>query len=391
MNNILSRLHTPKSSENCDKFSKSVSYETLVGGTTTTGRDNRQIRRLFLSSADKPLSAVGTLTSLLCNSAKVVESLLQTLPVVRLVKVFSLLVVLSVGMISESKAESTCPDEEIKCGPNCCYSVDSNNNLNIRALTKTDNGYDINDGKASVDTGQFSTEFGHTEVYNDVIFNGDFDTIGQEAFRSREMTRDNNQTHGVISGQVIFNGSVNVIDYVAFGDNLLNSFEIPEGVTRIGSYAFAYNNMQQITIPDSVTSIGEYAFWDNRLMKSVVLTDSITEIGSYAFDNGQDIVCMGDNCENVRKLLLDSNGYIGYIGNFSLAKKEQCTGNYYWNGKVCKKAGEDGERSCAEGFVSYKNDCLDEYPFAKKRWTPAEANEWLNDGNDNFVVITFKK
>ena len=69
-----------KSSEDCDKFSKSVSYETLVGGTTTTGREIKQTRRLFLSSADKPLSAVGTLTSLLCNSAKVVEKLLHRHP-----------------------------------------------------------------------------------------------------------------------------------------------------------------------------------------------------------------------------------------------------------------------------------------------------------------------
>ena len=43
------------------------------------------------------------------------------------------------------------------------------------------------------------------------------------------------------------------------------------------------------------------------------------------------------------------------------------------------------------GQVPYNNQCWDEYPFAKKRWTPAEANQWLHDGNDNFVVITFKK
>ena len=70
-------VQTLKSSEDCDKFSKSVSYETLVGGTATTGTEYKQTRRLFLSSADKPLSAVGTLTSLLCNSAKVMEKLLR--------------------------------------------------------------------------------------------------------------------------------------------------------------------------------------------------------------------------------------------------------------------------------------------------------------------------
>ena len=73
-------IQTLKSSEDCEKFSKSVSYETLVIGATTIGREIKQTRRVFLSSADKPLSAVGTLTSLLCNSAKVMEKLLHRHP-----------------------------------------------------------------------------------------------------------------------------------------------------------------------------------------------------------------------------------------------------------------------------------------------------------------------
>ena len=55
----------------------SVSCETLVIGAATIGREYKQTQKMFLSSADKPLSAVGTLTSLLCNSAKVVEKLLH--------------------------------------------------------------------------------------------------------------------------------------------------------------------------------------------------------------------------------------------------------------------------------------------------------------------------
>lgn len=69
-----------KSSDDCDKYSTSVSYETLVGGTTTTGREYEQNKWLSKGSADKPLSAVGTLTSLLCNSAKVVEKLFYRHP-----------------------------------------------------------------------------------------------------------------------------------------------------------------------------------------------------------------------------------------------------------------------------------------------------------------------
>ena len=68
-------IQTLKSSDVCNKYSKSVSYETLVGVTATTGSERKQTQKMFLGSADKPLSAVGTLTSLLCNSAKVVEKL----------------------------------------------------------------------------------------------------------------------------------------------------------------------------------------------------------------------------------------------------------------------------------------------------------------------------
>ena len=73
MKKFFNRLQTLKSSEDCNKCSKSVSYETLVGGTATIGTGYKQIRRLFLSSAVKPLTAGGTLTSLLCNSVKVAE------------------------------------------------------------------------------------------------------------------------------------------------------------------------------------------------------------------------------------------------------------------------------------------------------------------------------
>ena len=39
MNKFFNNVQMFKSSENCYKYSKSVSYETLVGGTATTGRE----------------------------------------------------------------------------------------------------------------------------------------------------------------------------------------------------------------------------------------------------------------------------------------------------------------------------------------------------------------
>ena len=42
MNNVFNSVQMLETSENCDKYSKSVSYETLVIGATTTGREIKQ-------------------------------------------------------------------------------------------------------------------------------------------------------------------------------------------------------------------------------------------------------------------------------------------------------------------------------------------------------------
>ena len=44
----------------------------------------------------------------------------------------------------------------------------------------------------------------------------------------------------------------------------------------------------------------------------------------------------------------------------------------------------------ANGQVPYKDQCWNEFPFAKKKWTPAEAVKWLKE-DDNTVTITFKQ
>ena len=78
--------------------------------------------------------------------------------------------------------------------------------------------------------------------------------------------------------------------------------------------------------------------------------------------------------------------------NFSMADSSNCdTENFYWTGADCARKDENGNIFCATGYAEYKNKCWSELPFANKRWTPAEANQWLHDGNDNFVIITFKK
>ena len=60
---------------------------------------------------------------------------------------------------------------------------------------------------------------------------------------------------------------------------------------------------------------------------------------------------------------------------------ENCGAGYY---------ADEASKKCLCSGVIYKGQCLDEYPFAKKHYTPAEAAQWLNEDN-NTVTLTFKK
>lgn len=187
------------------------------------------------------------------------------------------------------------------------------------------------------------------------------------------------------------------------------SKEIPikldNSIKRIENYALKFNT-PVLEIPDSVTYIGEEAFNANiSVPQTIIIPDTITRIGNYMFGYSTNqlyninIVCKGEDCDRVKKLFEEYKHYTGVkhitldlSDNVVPANDTNCdSANYYWSGKTCARRNIDGSINCADGYAEYKNKCWFELPFAKKRWTPAEANEWLHDGNDNFVVITFKK
>jgi hypothetical protein len=80
--------------------------------------------------------------------------------------------------------------------------------------------------------------------------------------------------------------------------------------------------------------------------------------------------------------------------------EEQCNsalnskGNkkYYYNGEICKNLPSDSkDMICVGGYAKLKGNCVDPLKtFAKKRYTPAEAAQWLNEDN-NTITLTFKK
>ena len=81
--------------------------------------------------------------------------------------------------------------------------------------------------------------------------------------------------------------SVTVIGVSAFNNcTSLTSITIPDSVTSIEWSTFSNcTSLTSVTIPDSVTSIGGYAFRECTSLTSVTIPDSVTSIGYQAFQN----------------------------------------------------------------------------------------------------------
>ena len=230
-------------------------------------------------------------------------------------------------------------------------------------------------------------------------------------------------------------GVTSIGDGAFYGASSLTNITFPDSLTSIGNSAFGNaSSLTSITIPDNINTEGWIVSAFSGLSANIVcqggLNTCYEKLAKYFTsatcpqslkDAGKGNLC---NCANFFMMSCISPSRI------SEATQNQCGGKYTWdetsnpkcrhmtdnecansaqyyinNGQcksmpgsktTCKNAdflwsGSSCVKSCASGFVEWDNECLSEYPFAKKRWTPAEANEWLHDGNDNFVIITFKK
>lgn len=179
------------------------------------------------------------------------------------------------------------------CGCNCLMNIRLSENL-----TSIEDGtfmecyfldtIGIPDGVTSIGANAFSTCI----YLSNIVFPKSVTTVGEAAFRNCRSVSN-----------VFFGG--NITDWVAieFGNEESNPIHksggrlfvgpdtdtralvIPDGVTRIGSYAFAgLEEMTSVTIPGSVTSIGTGAFYGCSGLTSVVIPDGVDEIGNYMFE-----------------------------------------------------------------------------------------------------------
>ncbi len=463
MNNVFNKAQILKSSEDCNKFSKSVSYETLVIGATTIGTGIKQTRRLFLSSADKPLSAVGTLTSLQRNSAKVFENLLK-MPLVfkkvcksermgKFVAVSMLVALLSTSYVSESMAEIIASGDD--CAANdgvssCHWEIDNNGKLlitgygamkdynSVRFMT---NNPSFQSATTQASYGDYWDKITSIEIGEGITSTGARSFQGLSYVTSAYVPASLKQL-----GMSTFN-RMNSLRNIYFPTESrletvgpwaieytpsLKELDLPDSVKSFGEEAFDLSALEKLTIPSSLISIDSTTFSENNHeseLKEIVISDILTseqvsEWNSQIFQNTKisTITCIGDEdkCrEALAKYIPTSKGgtctsYCLTNATFAPATEKLCTGEkYFWNGTSCSRKEaycdnnmyytgsecimrpEDSEDIVCDyegtGYIKVGDSCYSPYvTYAKKRYTPAEANQWLKD-NNNSVTITFKK
>ena len=324
---------------------------------------------------------------------------------------------------STTPAETTTPTEAPKllpntgsCGAGCSYEIttDTTGARNLRVYNDpnyTGNTKVINSsafrGNGYIGNTYYDNNYSNA-VFDKIIIDGDFETIGGSAFKNTS------------ANEVVFNGNIGSINYGAFEGNNLTSITLPQGLKTIEGEAFYHNKIYSITIPDSVTSIGSYAFSPNGGGVSTVdIADTLDSLGTawpFGINSNLSIICKGDveKCQSlVKEYNLGNIKIVDLSDNVTGVDKEHCTGEkYFWNGTSCSRKEAycdnnmyyngigcimrptDGSDIVCEydltGYLKIGDKCYSPaVTYAKKHYTPTEANQWLKD-TDNTIILTFK-
>ena len=86
-----------------------------------------------------------------------------------------------------------------------------------------------------------------------------------------------------ITSVVVEKGVTSVGDFAFYGMYNVESIQLADTVTKIGTYAFKDTVISDIYLSENITEIGSYAFTDCRCLQSITLPKSITRIPEYLF------------------------------------------------------------------------------------------------------------
>ena len=111
----------------------------------------------------------------------------------------------------------------------------------------------------------------------------------------------------------VVNGSV--IAAQAYYDDDMTSYEIPDGITRLGEFSFARSNLTSIRIPGSVEEIGYAAFYHCDQLTDVVIPGSVQNIEAAAFAQTPWFANWMQNVGSDNYLIVGDGILLAYKGN----------------------------------------------------------------------------
>ena len=127
--------------------------------------------------------------------------------------------------------------------------------------------------------------------------------IGKLVFAYNNLTYIDNGD-GDTSSPILYkrkdDGSIDKTVIISYGGRGTANVVIPSQVKELDNYAFYYTNIKGVEIPEGVTKIGSYAFQICKLEGTVVIPSTVTSIGTRAFHK---VVNSGSNNGNLIKIV----------------------------------------------------------------------------------------
>lgn len=317
---------------------------------------------------------------------------------------FTLALILTFGIISESQAEKICDCGKVN-PTDCCWEVKGSTLYITGSGEMKDYSWRYDDEGRGVPTASWREYTYNSDVVTKIDIQG-VSSIGNNAFR------------GFMANQLAIGDTVASIGVEAFGySSISGELNLPPSLKNIGEKAFVWaGKITSVVIPDSVETIEQSAFYGTVLTSLVI--PSTTKIKTDSLGGGnRNIICKGneETCADLNEQLENyvaqrTYGDLGFYNldlstSWQAAKKEQCTDsyiwldgacykrnesqcngteNYYWNGTSCIYRPSSGKIACSSSYKVNDGYC------DRIRYTPAEAAAVVHK-DDNTITLTFKK